>query len=191
MLLHAKETRACWYYLARSGSLHTMKHESTDLGVLLGENVRTLRERHGLTQQGLAEAVSLELGTEIKSITVLRIEKGQRPTSVDELGALAAVLEVLPEHLISLGGAELGRRAELASLLKEAMIGHLSAVAAVSNFEEAQGRLRSWCRSHEPELGSAGAGGTRPGRETSWLDRNRIRTVLQVKFEESSQEVDI
>lgn len=191
MLLHVKEARACWYCLARSGSLHCMKHESTELGVLLGENVRTLRERHGLTQQGLAEAVSLELGAEIRSITVLRIEKGLRPTSVDELGALAAVLEVLPEHLISLGGAELGRRAELASLLKEATIGHLSAMAAVSNFEEAQRRLRSWCRSHESEVSSAGVDGARQDRATSSLDRNRIRTVLQVKFEERTQEVDL
>lgn len=164
-----------------------MKHESTELSTRLGQNVRTLRERRGLTQQSLARAVSQELGTEIKSITVLRIEKGQRPTNVDELGALAAVLDVSPEQLISLDGVDLDRRDELASLLKEMMRSQVSAMAAVSNFEEMQERLKAWCRDQGSQLGS------RAGLEqtTSWIDRNRIKAFLSIKYEDVGQEVDL
>lgn len=164
-----------------------MKYEQTELGVRLGENVRVLREEAGMTQQALASALTDRLGVEIKPITVLRIEKGIRATTVDELGALAEVLDVSSEHLLTLNSSELGLRAELQTLLQRTQLAHLSALSAISNFEVAQEALEAWWRADQgSESGGAGR------REvTNWTDRNRARTLLKVAFDEIERDVEI
>lgn len=57
----------------------------------LGANVRTAREARGWSQDQLAAQLTRTLGREMKPLTVLRIEKGTRPTSVLELVTLADV----------------------------------------------------------------------------------------------------
>lgn len=163
-----------------------MKYEPTELGVRLGENVRVLRENMGMTQQALATALSDRLGVVMQSITVLRIEKGTRATTVDELGALAEVLEVPSEHLLTLHSSELGLRAELQTLLQRTQMAHLTALSAVGTFEEAQAELEAWWRVNRrahPDDASR-------DDVTTWIDRNRARSLLKVVFEEAEREVD-
>lgn len=164
-----------------------MKYEPTELGVRLGENVRVLREKMGMTQQTLASALTERLGVVMQPITVLRIEKGTRATTVDELGALAEILEVPSEHLLTLHSSELGLRAELQTLLQRTQMAHLSAMSAVGTFEEAQAELETWWRANRGAQ-TDGASGT---DVTTWVDRNRARALLKVVFDETEREVEI
>ena len=67
----------------------------------LGANVRRYREIHEISQEGLAERLSSALGVPYSQVTVLRIEKGTRPTNVEELRALALIFDVYEDDLIN------------------------------------------------------------------------------------------
>ncbi|MBI5529066.1 MAG: helix-turn-helix transcriptional regulator [Deltaproteobacteria bacterium] len=60
----------------------------------VGANVRRLRVRRGMTQEGLAEAVDLD------SRYLQRVERGTVNLSIDVLVALADVFSVLPSRLL-------------------------------------------------------------------------------------------
>jgi len=64
-----------------------------DWGKIVGENVRRLRKKRGLTQEQLAMETGIDL------TYVGGIERGRRNPSVDVLGRLANALGVHPRAL--------------------------------------------------------------------------------------------
>lgn len=77
---------------------------------LVGQRVSELRKRAGWTQAELAEKTAERLGKDMSTLTVTRIESGSRPTSVDELVALAEVFSVPAQDLLPLGSADAALR---------------------------------------------------------------------------------
>lgn len=69
------------------------KHNSTRL--VLAENLRTLRQQRGLSQEKLAELAGLHR-TYIGSV-----ERGERNISIDNIDALARALEINVPDLLS------------------------------------------------------------------------------------------
>ncbi|UVJ40251.1 helix-turn-helix transcriptional regulator [Arthrobacter sp. CJ23] len=69
--------------------------ESDALGVrkLFGSNVRELRQELGLTQQGLSDELR-RLKVHLTQTMIAKLERGDRPTTVEEATVLALVLEV-------------------------------------------------------------------------------------------------
>lgn len=59
-----------------------------------GRWVAALRLGTRRTQQQLAEELTAHLGKHVAALTVTRIENNKRPTSVDEIAALAAIFGV-------------------------------------------------------------------------------------------------
>ena len=70
----------------------------------LGEKIKALRKRHGLSQEELAERV------EINSTHLSRLETGKYQPSIDVLKRLAESLEVSTDYLLS---ADAEERAEV------------------------------------------------------------------------------
>lgn len=66
---------------------------------IIGEKIRSLRLKHGMTQKALAEQLQLA-GYEFSDLTILRIENGTRFVPDYELKALAQVLRVTYEDLL-------------------------------------------------------------------------------------------
>lgn len=65
----------------------------------VGENIRTLRERTGFTQEVLSAKLQVE-GCDITRSALAKIEVGQRHIYPDELIALKKVLDVSFEDLL-------------------------------------------------------------------------------------------
>jgi transcriptional regulator with XRE-family HTH domain len=65
----------------------------------VARRVRQLRERHGMTQQDLATALS-NWGMPIDRSAIARLENGKRAVSLEEAMRLAFVLHVAPVHLL-------------------------------------------------------------------------------------------
>lgn len=65
-----------------------------------GHQVRAQREAHGWTQQELSDRLA-EHGFKLHQTGVARIEKGERPTSVEETFILAGVFGVPPVALLA------------------------------------------------------------------------------------------
>ena len=61
--------------------------------------VRSLRERHGFSQQDLADKLA-SYGIALDRSAVARLERGQRGISLEEAMYLALALDVAPVHLI-------------------------------------------------------------------------------------------
>lgn len=80
--------------------------EPEGVATVLGSRVKQAREARGWSQERLAEKLTEALQRELKPLTVLRLEKGTRPTTVRELLALADVFGVTASALIG----EEGRR---------------------------------------------------------------------------------
>lgn len=70
------------------------KYTPTEASIELGRVIKARREAFGLSQDILAARASAYLTEPIKGITVLRIEKGTRATTIDEFIALTKVLEL-------------------------------------------------------------------------------------------------
>lgn len=68
----------------------------TKIDKKLGENIKILREQHGITQQKLADLLSLSRPT------VSQIEIGERKLSADELIKLADIFNISVEYLLGL-----------------------------------------------------------------------------------------
>lgn len=69
-------------------------------GETVMETVRAVRERRGLSTTRLAAALK-EIGQPIPATGITRIEKGQRRVDVDDLVALAQVLGVRTDYLLT------------------------------------------------------------------------------------------
>lgn len=59
-----------------------------------GARVREVRKARGLTQPMLALRLAMFTGRTYHQATIAKLESGSRPTSVDELCALAQALDV-------------------------------------------------------------------------------------------------
>lgn len=76
--------------------------ESRRMDVALGAELRGLRSKRGLTQDQLAAVTGLS------KRTIVRIEGGVRPMSIDQLFKIAQALKVKPSVLVDAAEAELG-----------------------------------------------------------------------------------
>lgn len=66
---------------------------------IVGANVRSAREREGLTQRDLADVLA-KYGWELDPTAITKIEKGSRSLRIGQLYLLARVLHSRPEDLI-------------------------------------------------------------------------------------------
>ncbi len=66
---------------------------------IIGNNIKTLRKRMGITQKTLAEKLQLE-GHEFSDLTILRIEQGTRFVPDYEVVILADFFKVSTEDLL-------------------------------------------------------------------------------------------
>lgn len=66
---------------------------------VIGDNVKTLRKRMGITQKALAEKLQLE-GHEFSDLTILRIEQGTRFVPDYEVVILADFFKVTTDELL-------------------------------------------------------------------------------------------
>ncbi len=66
---------------------------------LIGNNIKTLRKRMGITQKTLAEKLQLE-GHEFSDLTILRIEQGTRFVPDYEVVVLADFFKVTTDELL-------------------------------------------------------------------------------------------
>ena len=99
-------------------------HESATDRV--GQNVRLYRERKGISQRGLIEAMS-ERGFTWYQQTVRRVESGRQSLKLEEAGALAEIFGV-PVHLLLLPSTE----TQAAESLYAARMGVIAAHEALS-----------------------------------------------------------
>lgn len=72
--------------------------------VVIGQRVAALRASAGLLQPQLAEKMAARLGKSYNATLISRLEKGQRPLTVNELIALADIFGVSEQSLISRRG---------------------------------------------------------------------------------------
>lgn len=79
--------------------------EQGPIGQAVAANLRVVRERRQLSQQGLSARLA-ELGRPILSTGIAKIEAGDRRVDVDDLLALAAALNVSPARLLLPDGGE-------------------------------------------------------------------------------------
>lgn len=100
-------------------------------GQVVARNVKRLRTRQGMSQQALVGKLG-ELGYPLDRSAVARMERpGNRKVSVDDLVALAVVLNTSPINLLTPSGPD--------------------DVVAVTPKTEITGRqMRRWCRGWEP-----------------------------------------
>lgn len=66
---------------------------------IIGNNIKTLRKRMGITQKNLAEKLQLE-GYEFSDLTILRIEQGTRFVPDYEVVILADFFKVTTDDLL-------------------------------------------------------------------------------------------
>jgi transcriptional regulator with XRE-family HTH domain len=131
------------------------------LGAIVAANVRQWRLARGLDQQGLADRLA-DLGWDVDRTTIVRIEKGSRKVTVDDLGLLAVALNVpLPLLMLPVHGGDIA----------------LTPAAKTATVNRWQ--LWEWMLGNEPLPGRLGgefrSGEWRSGAEPLWLyERVRI-----------------
>ncbi|MDO3315703.1 Helix-turn-helix domain [Mycobacteroides abscessus subsp. abscessus] len=78
--------------------------ESTQPNKIVGRNTAQFRGQKGLSQAELATRLATQLGkNSVDPTTITRLESGKRPTTVDELVALAQILDVDVNSLLHPG----------------------------------------------------------------------------------------
>lgn len=103
--------------------------------LMVGANIRRLRETRGWTQQQLADALDAAGYPHPRSV-VAKTETGGRPVTLEDLAAYAEVLEVPPSSLAADGNDELAR-VFLGGRLKRTADALADAQAAVSELQRA------------------------------------------------------
>ncbi|MGA4497893.1 helix-turn-helix domain-containing protein [Bacillus bombysepticus] len=73
----------------------------SDFLKLVGENIRFLRKKRGLTQEELAERINLQ------QAYIGGVERGERNISMLTLQKIAAGLEISPDKILNLGNINL------------------------------------------------------------------------------------
>jgi transcriptional regulator with XRE-family HTH domain len=72
-----------------------------DLDELVGAQVRSYRERRGMSQLELCAALRERTGVSMSKPTLIRLEQGRRPATVSEIAAFALTLNVTPAELVT------------------------------------------------------------------------------------------
>lgn len=93
-----------------------------DLPALLGQRIRVVRQRSGLTQAELAQALSARLGAPLSRSTLGNYETGRRPMPAELLLLIADICGV-PLDDFALGGSPERRAADAAGDEALALIG--------------------------------------------------------------------
>lgn len=70
------------------------------IAVAIGQRIRAARVASGMRQRDVAFLLSNMRGRYVSPLTVTRTEGGKRPLPVDELVAIAAILNVHPADLL-------------------------------------------------------------------------------------------
>jgi transcriptional regulator with XRE-family HTH domain len=81
--------------------------DSGALQVLLGQRLREVRQASGMTQEELAQALSVRAGSPISRSTIGNYETGRRPLPADLLLQIAEICDV-PLQTFALTGASAG-----------------------------------------------------------------------------------
>ncbi|AUN40930.1 helix-turn-helix domain-containing protein [Tsukamurella tyrosinosolvens] len=77
----------------------------------VGKNISGLRIARGISQASLARRLGAALGKNVDPATITRMESGKRPTTVDEIAAVADILEIPVEQLLyGATGSDDGKR---------------------------------------------------------------------------------
>jgi transcriptional regulator with XRE-family HTH domain len=101
----------------------------------VGENVRLYRERKGISQRALIEAMAARGFTWYQQ-TIRRVESGRQSVKLEEAGALAEILGV-PVHLFLLPPAETQATEALYAIRFGVIQAHEAVSAAVLAFLDA------------------------------------------------------
>jgi transcriptional regulator with XRE-family HTH domain len=78
----------------------TREKTPADVSRVVGRQIRTVRELLRLSQAQLAQRLK-DKGVTMRQVTIARLESGDRRITVDEVFAIAAVLGVSPQLLLS------------------------------------------------------------------------------------------
>lgn len=158
-----------------------MKSDEEPVEVRLGRNVRALRERLGWSQDRLAEMLSVQLDRDVKGVTVLRLEKGTRPTTVGELFALSLIFEIPAEDLLTKDSESIIEFSSLKTALRGMEEAHAKLQTAIENFRISQAMFDSeWT----PDLGVLGPSPTvREVKELekAWKSRKSALSVAEIE----------
>lgn len=74
--------------------------QSTDARVRLGRYVTSLRQAREWNQSALARELGERLGKKVDPTTITRMERGNRPTTVDEILAMSEIFGVSPTSFL-------------------------------------------------------------------------------------------
>ena len=109
------------------------------LNMNVGHNVAAHRRSRGLSQAELATRLAEVLGKKkIDPTTITRLESGKRPTTVDELSALADIFGVSAESLLQTDDSP---RAQLRELTTKVQQARRRADESATNLRSAQSEL--------------------------------------------------
>jgi transcriptional regulator with XRE-family HTH domain len=78
----------------------TRETTPTAVSVVVGRQVKALRERLGISQGQLALRLE-KFGYPMRQVTIARLETGERRVTIDDVLAIAAALGVSPMYLLS------------------------------------------------------------------------------------------
>lgn len=124
------------------------------VGESFGALVRTARENRQWTQADLAKRLGAELGKEVNPLAITRTEAGKRPVPLDEVAALAHLLNLELDPLLNPprvhgSAGDLRRRAE--KLRDEINRGHQREVELMATYASVSQQLRR-VRTEKDEL---------------------------------------
>jgi transcriptional regulator with XRE-family HTH domain len=128
------------------------------VATFFGLRVREFRKAKGMSQEVLAEALSLS-GRSYHQTTIAKLESGSRPTSIEELYLLAVILEVPITDLVPVVRDDENMEGRRQLIRLKAEIAHLAREVA-----ESTERLEKANREYEELARSVGAdttGGSR------------------------------
>jgi transcriptional regulator with XRE-family HTH domain len=80
--------------MALKRGIGSTRHQTSDVAVIVGENVRALRERRGESQQRFAQRACFDRAN------LNRLEKGMRNPNLTTLAKIAKALDVEPWELL-------------------------------------------------------------------------------------------
>ncbi|MEV7983344.1 helix-turn-helix transcriptional regulator [Streptomyces sp. NPDC086519] len=124
------------------------------VGESFGALVRTARENRQWTQADLAKRLGSLLGREVNPLAITRTEAGKRPVPLDEVAALAQLLNLELDPLLNpprVQGSAHDLKKRAAELRDELDQGHQQEVQLMAAYASASQQLRA-VRTRKDEL---------------------------------------